>query len=63
VDSTTAPITNQQTNNILWGAAATALVGATLADWQKKREEAARKAANAGRADWPGSIPESYKTT
>jgi hypothetical protein len=28
--------------NILWGAAATALIGATLADWQRKREEEAR---------------------
>ncbi|MFN8380656.1 MAG: hypothetical protein U0V02_01880 [Anaerolineales bacterium] len=27
------------TSNILWGAAATALLGATLADWQRKREE------------------------
>ena len=38
-----APIS---TSNILWGAAATALLGATLAEWQRKREEdAARRAA------------------
>jgi hypothetical protein len=29
------------TSNILWGAAATALLGATLAEWQRKREEEA----------------------
>ncbi|MFN8434330.1 MAG: Ig-like domain repeat protein [Anaerolineales bacterium] len=53
---------NQTTNlpntnpNILWGAAAAAMLGATLAEWQKKREEdAARLAAliasNAGQGD------------
>jgi hypothetical protein len=34
--STSTPITN---TNILWGAAATAILGATLADWQRRREE------------------------
>ena len=43
--STSTPITN---SNILWGAAATAMLGATLADWQRKREEEeARKRAEA----------------
>ena len=43
--STNTPITN---SNILWGAAATAMLGATLADWQRKREEEeARKRAEA----------------
>ncbi len=43
--STNTPISN---SNILWGAAATALLGATLADWQRKREEEeARKRAEA----------------
>ncbi|MBK9778777.1 MAG: hypothetical protein IPP55_01805 [Anaerolineales bacterium] len=31
-----APISNA---NILWGGAATALLGATLAEWQRKRAE------------------------
>ena len=45
--STTLPNTNLPTN-ILWGAAATAMLGATLADWQRKREEEeARKRAEA----------------
>ena len=41
--TTTSPISNA---NILWGGAATALLGATLAEWQRKRaeEEAARLA-------------------
>ncbi|MCE9646707.1 MAG: hypothetical protein K8S20_11975 [Chloroflexi bacterium] len=47
VDSATVPVSNQQTGNILWGAAAAALVGATLADWQKKREEEQRARAQA----------------
>lgn len=34
--TTSAPLSN---SNILWGAAATAMLGATLAEWQKKREE------------------------
>ena len=34
--STSTPITN---TNILWGAIAAATVGASLAEWQKKREE------------------------
>jgi len=39
------PITN---SNILWGAVATAALGATLADWQRRRkEEEARKRAEA----------------
>ena len=43
--SISTPITN---SNILWGAAATAMLGATLADWQRKREEEeARKRAEA----------------
>jgi hypothetical protein len=37
-----SPIT---TSNILWGAAATALLGATLAEWQRKREEEATRRA------------------
>ncbi len=46
-----APIS---TSNILWGAAATALLGATLAEWQRKREEEeARRAAL--RADGPST--------
>jgi hypothetical protein len=36
---TNLPTTNIPTTGILWGSMATALVGATLADWQRKREE------------------------
>ncbi len=44
-ETTSTPITN---SNILWGAAATAMLGATLADWQRRREEEeARKRAEA----------------
>ncbi|GAB4401939.1 MAG: hypothetical protein OHK003_28910 [Anaerolineales bacterium] len=53
---------NQSTNlpntttNVLWGAAAAAMLGATLAEWQKKREEEAARlaaliASNAGQGD------------
>jgi len=35
-ENTSTPITN---TDILWGAMATAIVGATLAEWQRKREE------------------------
>ncbi len=53
--TTTTPISNA---NILWGGAATALLGATLAEWQRKRaeEEAARLAAlrNSGGGDEGG---------
>ncbi len=40
-------VTQLSNANILWGGAATALLGATLAEWQRKRaeEEAARLAA------------------
>lgn len=38
--STTSQSTNAP-SNILWGAAATAVLGMTLAEWQKKREEEA----------------------
>ncbi|MBL8079962.1 MAG: Ig-like domain repeat protein, partial [Anaerolineales bacterium] len=48
VSGITIPTTNIPLDpNILWGAAATAMVGATLADWQKKREEEARRKAEA----------------
>lgn len=46
-ESTSTPISNP---NILWGAAATAMLGATLAEWQRQRqeEEARRRAGNGG---------------
>jgi hypothetical protein len=52
--STNAPISN---TNILWGAAATAMLGATLADWQRKREEeeARKRAEAAAQAEKGGS--------
>jgi hypothetical protein len=46
------------TSNILWGAAATALVGATLAEWERRRkaEEARRAAAREERlTNGPGT--------
>lgn len=51
--TTSTPISNP---NILWGAAAAAMLGATLAEWQKKREEEAARlaaliASNAGQGD------------
>ncbi|MFN8434342.1 MAG: hypothetical protein U0V18_09985 [Anaerolineales bacterium] len=51
--TTTSPISNP---NIFWGAAAAAMLGATLAEWQKKREEEAARlvallASNAGQGD------------
>ena len=42
----TSPIPN---STILWGAAASALVGATLADWQRKREEELKRKEEAER--------------
>ena len=50
--STNFPISN---SNVLWGAAATAMLGATLADWQRKREEEeARKRAEAAAQEQGG---------
>jgi hypothetical protein len=51
--TTSTPLSNP---NILWGAAAAAMLGATLAEWQKKREEEAARlaaliASNAGQGD------------
>jgi len=51
--TTSSPISDP---NILWGAAAAAMLGATLAEWQKKREEEAARlaaliASNAGQGD------------
>jgi hypothetical protein len=40
-------------SSILWGAAATALVGATLADWKRKRDEEERRAREERQANGP----------
>lgn len=40
---------------ILWGAAATALVGATLADWKRKRDEEEQRAREERQASGPSS--------
>jgi len=45
---TNLPTTNIPTTGILWGSMATALVGATLADWQRKREEEVAREENFG---------------
>ena len=49
----TAPAIPQSA--ILWGAAATALVGATLADWKRKRDEEERRAREERQANGPSS--------
>ena len=49
-DSTT-PVIPQSA--ILWGTAATALVGATLADWKRKRDEEERRAREQSQSNGP----------
>ena len=59
-ESTSTPNTN---TNILWGAAATAILGATLADWQRRREEEeARKRAEAAAQEEEGGRSGKKKT-
>ena len=48
-----APVIPQSA--ILWGAAATALVGATLADWKRKRDEEERRAREESQSNGPSS--------
>jgi hypothetical protein len=47
IDSTTTTNSFPLDPNILWGVAATALAGATLAEWERQREEERRRAEEA----------------